>query len=114
MRSAAEQDLERQLTVLVTAERLTRERELFVLERQRMDLLSAEKELQGMRESTFWSGSYLLDARLIAMGFQWIPSRWMHGSVPPRGGSSVDISIRGPRANISGIIEQLAAKILEV
>ena len=60
VRSTEAQELERQLTVL-TIERLTRERMLFVLERRRMDLLSAEKELAGMGESAFWSGSCLLD-----------------------------------------------------
>jgi len=48
--SGEAQDLERQLRAL-TIERLTRERALFVLERRRMDLLSAEKELKGMVES---------------------------------------------------------------
>ena len=60
LQSSDAQELERQFTLL-TLERLSRQREVFVLERQRMELLTEEKELRGIPEDAFWNGSYLLE-----------------------------------------------------
>ena len=53
--SAEAQEAEQQLKLL-TIQRLSQERQFFVLERQRMQLLSEEKELKS-DESAFWNGS---------------------------------------------------------
>ena len=68
VRSGEAEETERQLTPLAV-ERLSREREILVLERQRMDLLSTEKELRGRDESAFWSGSHLLEGMLDRDGY---------------------------------------------
>ena len=57
--SADGAETERQLKLLVI-QRLSQEKELFVLERQKMQLLSEEKELKA-DDSAFWNGGYLLE-----------------------------------------------------
>jgi hypothetical protein len=56
--SAEGAETEQQLKLL-TIQRLSREKELFVLERQKMQLLSEEKDLK-LDDSAFWNGSYPL------------------------------------------------------
>src|SRR4051812_30069369 len=68
LQSAESREAERQLTLLAI-ERLSREPRLFVLERRRMQLLTAEKELNGLDDSAFWDGSYLLDGTLDNQGY---------------------------------------------
>ncbi len=110
LRSREAQELERQLTLL-TIERLSRERELFVLERRRMESLSAEKELKGMEESAFWNGSYLLEGIVDRDGFSKENLTVSARLVPPGGGAPVNIEINGSRSNLSEAIERLAAKV---
>lgn len=110
-RSTGAQETERQLTSLVT-ERLTRERELFVLERRRMDLLSTEKELQGMGESSFWNGSYLLEGTIDRDGYSKETVTVDARLIPPQNGRGIEISIKGPRENLGEVIERLVAQIL--
>jgi hypothetical protein len=112
VRSVEAQELERQLTVLLI-ERLTRERELFVLERRRMDLLSGEKELPGMGESTFWSGSYLLDGTIDRDGYSKEVVTVHARLAPPQGGASIALAVEGARTDLSGVIDQQARKIME-
>ncbi len=68
MKSSESETLERQLSLLLTR-RLSQQRELFVLERRRMDLVTAETELQGIDETPFWNGSYLLDGVIDRDGY---------------------------------------------
>jgi hypothetical protein len=68
LRSRAAEELERQLTLL-TIERLSREQQVFVVERRQMQRLSAEKELHELDESAFWNGSYLLEGIVDRDGF---------------------------------------------
>lgn len=110
-RSAGSQETERQLTSLVT-ERLTRVRELFVLERRRLDLSAAEKELQGMGESSFWNGSYLLEGTIDRDGYSKETVTLDARLIPPQNGRGIEISIKGPRENLVEVIERLAAQIL--
>lgn len=112
VRTAAAQETERQLTLLAT-ERLTRERELFVLERRRMDLLSAEKELQDVGESAFWNGSYLLEGTIDRDGYVQETVTIDARLVAPQGVTPTTISVRGARAKSGELIEQLTSKILE-
>jgi len=60
-------ETERQLKLL-TIQRLSQEKELFVLERQKMQLLSEEKELKA-DDSAFWNGSYLLEGVVDQNGY---------------------------------------------
>ena len=51
---------ERELTFLLTS-RLTKETELFVLERRQLQDAAFEKESTSLEEAAFWNGSYLID-----------------------------------------------------
>jgi hypothetical protein len=111
VKSAAAEELERQLTIL-SIERLTRERELFVLERRRMDRLSNEKELAGMGESEFWNGSYLLEGTIDRDGYS-AKTVTVHARLlPPRGGVAVDIVVSGPRASLAEVTGQLVEQLM--
>lgn len=110
-RSSGAQETERQLTSLVT-ERLTRERELFVLERRRMDFLSTEKELQAIGESSFWSGSYLLEGTIDRDGYSKETVTVNARLIPPQNGRGIEISIKGLRENLGEVIERLVAQVL--
>lgn len=109
-RSAEAQELEQQLTLL-TVDRLTRERELFVLERRRMEVLSWEKELKGKGESDFWNGSYLLEGTIDRDGYVRETVTISARLVPPKGGTPQLIEISGGRTNLAEVINRLAEKI---
>ncbi len=111
VKSAEEEAVERQLTVLAI-ERLTHERPLFVLERRRMELLSAEKELQGMNETAFWNGSYLLEGVIDRDGYSKENVTVHARLVPPKGGAPVPIEISGSRTNLAALINQLVSKVM--
>ena len=112
LRSREAEELERQLTLL-TIERLSRERQMFVLERRQMQLLSAEKELKGMDESAFWNGSYLLEGTVDRDGFNPETLTVSARLVPPKGGAPVDIETSGSRTNLAEVISRLTAKVME-
>jgi hypothetical protein len=107
-----ERELERNLTLL-TIDRLTHERQVFVLERRRMQLLSAEKELGGVAESAFWDGSYLLEGTIDRDGYSVDKVTLSARLVPPQGRAPLAIELRGSRTNISEIILQLTSKVLD-
>jgi len=52
---------------LLAIQRLSRQPELFVLEREQTRRLSQEKEF-GLDETAFWNGSYLLDGSIVQNG----------------------------------------------
>ena len=112
MQSPETREEERQLTAL-TIDRLTRERQLFVLERRKLQLLSAEKDLKGMDDSAFWNGSYLLDGTLDRNGFTRDKITIDARLVPPKGGATLPIEVSGSRTNLSDVVNQLADKICE-
>ena len=115
LRSAIElgesREAERQLTLLVI-ERLSREPRLFVLERQRMQLLTAEKELKGLDESAFWDGSYLLDGTLDNKGYSKDTITISARLSPPKGGSPSLIEVSARRTNYTEAVNQVADKVL--
>lgn len=102
--------LEQQLTTL-TIEHLSRQRELFVLERRQMGLLGAEKELNGLGESPFWNGSYLLEGVLDRDGYSQ-DRVTANARLTPPGGAPIEIAIAGPRGDLGALAGQLSAKIL--
>ncbi len=111
--SASSLVTERQLTLLVV-ERLSREPQLFVTERQRLNLLATEKALAGIDDSAFWDGSFLLDGTLDNAGFSPDQLTVSARLVPPKGGVAIPIEVSGSRTNLSEVINRLAEKILAV
>ena len=67
IQSDEEKETEQELKSLAI-QRLSEEPQFFVLERQKMQLLSEEKALQS-DESAFWNGSYLLDGVIDQNGY---------------------------------------------
>ncbi len=111
-RSREGEELERQLTPLAI-ERLSREREFFVLERQRMELLTSEKDLRGASETAFWNGSHLLDGVLDRDGYSKDTVTLNARLTPAQGGAPVLIDVSGSRTNLSEVLDRLVQKIRE-
>ena len=115
LRSAVSSDegveTERQLKLL-TIQRLSREPQFFVLERQKMQLLSEEKELKS-DDSAFWNGSYLLEGIVDQNGYSKETVTINARLTPPKGGVPLLLEASGSRTNLAEVINQLAAKIIE-
>ena len=105
-------ETERQLKLL-TIQRLSQERQFFVLERQRMQLLGEEKELKA-DESAFWNGSYLLEGVVDQNGYSKDVITINARLTPPKGGAPLLIEVSGSRTNYAEVINRLAAKITEL
>lgn len=112
IQSVEAREAERQLTLLAV-ERLSREPQLFVLERRRMQLLTAEKDLQGLDEDAFWKGSFLLDGMLDNGGYSPKTITLSARLTPPKGGAPVTIEVSGSRTNFTEVVNRLADKVLE-
>ncbi|HAO79596.1 MAG TPA: hypothetical protein DCQ92_11595, partial [Verrucomicrobia subdivision 3 bacterium] len=102
-------ETERQLKLL-TIQRLSREPQLFVLERQQMQLLGEEKELK-LDDSAFWNGSILLEGVVDQNGFSQETVTINARLTPPKGGSLMLLEVRGARTNLAEVINQLAVKV---
>jgi curli biogenesis system outer membrane secretion channel CsgG len=110
--SADEQETERDLKLL-TIQRLSQERQLFVLERQKMQLLSQEKELKS-DESAFWDGSYLLDGIVDQNGYSKNTVTVDARLTPPKGGAPLSFEVSGSRTNLAEVVNRLAVKVTEL
>jgi hypothetical protein len=110
MKSSETEELERQLTALAI-QRLSHERQLFVLERRKMELLASETELKGLNNSAFWNGSYLLDGTIDRDGYSKDTLTLSARLVPPNGGTPLAIEVRGSRTNLNEVINRLAEKV---
>ncbi|EEF57909.1 CsgG/HfaB family protein [Pedosphaera parvula] len=115
LRSAASspesKQFEHQLTELLL-NRLTHEKELFVLERRKLDKLTTEKEFSKTEDSPFWNGSYLLEGIVDKNGYSKEEATISARLVPPGGGTPVEIEISGKRNQPEQMIEQLARQIM--
>ncbi|HVU09531.1 MAG TPA: hypothetical protein VHG89_13440 [Verrucomicrobiae bacterium] len=115
LRSAVQSDeaseTETQLKLL-TIQRFSQERQLFVLERQKMQSLSEEKELN-VDDLAFWNGSYLLEGVVDQNGYSKDIITINARLTPPKGGAAVTIAVSGSRTNLAEVINQLAAKIIK-
>jgi hypothetical protein len=111
VQSAAGQSIEKELTVLLI-HRLTREREVFVLERQYMSEVLVEQKLQP-EESPFWTGRYLLDGVVDQDGFQAGQAKLNARLVSAGGGAIVNLEVSGSRTNLAGLTEALVGQILK-
>jgi hypothetical protein len=109
-KSKEEQELERQLTLMLTA-RLVHEPELFVLERRRMGTLAEEQELKGMPESAFWNGSYLIEGALDRDGYS-AEQATIHARLVPARGPAVEAQVAGHRNDPTALVERLTDQIL--
>ncbi len=107
--SAQGRETERQLTLL-TIERLARERNLFVLERRRMELLGAEKDLK-LDDSPFWKGGYLLEGVVDQEGYSANRVTLDARLVPPKGGTPIQIKSSASRTNLVEAVNQLAVEL---
>ncbi|MDR3457389.1 MAG: CsgG/HfaB family protein [Verrucomicrobiae bacterium] len=107
--SVEARETERQLKLLVI-QRLSQERQIFVLERQRMDFLEEEKRLK-LDDSTFWNGSYLLEGVVDQNGHSQETVTINARLTPPKGGAPVLIEAAGSRTNLTEVINQLAAEV---
>jgi len=112
VQSTDAQETERQLKLL-TIRRLSQERQFFVLERQRMQLLSEEKELKA-DESAFWNGSYLLEGVVDQNGYSKDVISINARLTPPKAGAPLLIGVSGSRTNYAEVINRLAAKVTEL
>ena len=110
--SAEAQETERQLKLL-TIQRLSQEKQFFVLERQRMQLLNEEKELKA-DESAFWNGSYLLEGVVDQNGYSKDTITINARLTPPKGGAPLLMEASGSRTNYSEAINRLATKVTEL
>lgn len=112
IQSVDEEKIEQQLKLL-TIERLSQEKSLFVLERQKMQLLGEEKQLKS-DESAFWDGSYLLDGVVDQDGFSPDTVTISVRLIPPRGGNPMLFEANGSRTNLAQVINRLAEKVTEL
>jgi hypothetical protein len=102
-------ETERQLKLL-TIQRLSQERQLFVLERQKMQLLGEEKELKS-NESAFWNGSYLLEGVVDQSGYVKDTITVDVRLTPPKGGAPMQFQVSDSRTNLAELIDRLASKV---
>ncbi len=108
--SAEGRELERQLTCLAI-ERLSEEKQVFVLERKKMQALVAEKEGQGLDDAPFWNGSYLMEGVLDRDGYS-AENLTLHVRLaPPDRGAPVEFVITESRTNLAAVVESLAVKV---
>ena len=107
--SAEGAETEAQLKLL-TIQRLSQEKELFVLERQKMQLLDEEKTLKA-DDSAFWNGSYLLEGVVDQNGYSREIITINARLTPPKGGTPLLFEVSGSRTNLAEVINQLVAKV---
>ncbi len=107
--SADAAETERQLKLL-TVQRLSQERQYFVLERQKMSLLGDEKDLKA-DDTAFWNGSYLVEGVVDQNGYSESTITLNARLTPPRGGAPILLVASGSRTNLAEVINQLVAKI---
>ena len=112
VQSAEAQETERQLKLLII-QRLSQERQFFVLERQRMQLLGEEKELKA-DESAFWNGSYLLEGVVDQNSYASETITINARLTPPKGSAPLLFEVSGSRTNYAEVINRLAAKVAEL
>ncbi len=109
--SADSEALERELTLLLY-NRLIREKDVFVLERRRLEFLTDEKDTADATENTFWHGSYLLEGVLDPKGFNQDTVAASIRLSPPDKTAVVTLDVSGPRTNLPAVINDLALRIL--
>lgn len=93
-------------------DQFSREKELFVLERQRMELLLEEKELQLDQEASFWNSAYLLDGVVDRDGYADDTVTLNARLTPPNGAPSIQLEAAGARRNLVEVVNRLCDKVV--
>ena len=91
--------------------RLISQREIFVLERQRMTLLGAEKELKDMQESPFWNGAYLLEG-VVERGGATREAINVNARLVAPGRPSLTVSGKSDTGDLNALVDQLARDLI--
>ena len=112
IRSPEAEQTERELTLLLI-NRLTHQPNLFVLERRRMELLTARKNLKGLDDTAFWNGSHLLEGIVDQNGYSREMVTINARLRQPRGGAETAIEVSGPRSNLPVVVDALVRRALE-
>lgn len=107
--SGEARETEQQLKLLAI-QRLSRERQFFVLERQKLDLLGEEKALSA-DETAFWDGSYLLEGLVDKNGYSPDTMTIDARLTPAKGGAPLLFHVSGSRTNEAGVLNELVLKV---
>lgn len=92
-------------------DRLSLEDHLFVLERERMDVLVEEKDFHPDDESSFWKGAYLLDGIVDRDGYAKERVSINARLNRPGRATPIQIDVSGPRTNLTEVVNQLCNQI---
>ena len=108
--SAAGAETEKELKLL-TIQRLSAERQLFVTEREKLQAAAEERGLAG-DETAFWNGSYLLEGVIDQNGYSAETLTINAQLTPPKGGVPVALAVSGSRTNLAAVVNALALKVV--
>jgi hypothetical protein len=111
LKSPQAESLERELNTLLY-NRLMKEKELFVLERRRMELLTTEKQFAISTNSEFWNGSCLLEGIVNKEGTSSNKVTITAQLKPPGGASPISLETAGTRDHLPDLISALVSWIL--
>ncbi len=109
MLTAGAVSLDREVTDLL-ARRLLQYPDIFVLERRRLDQLASEMALESS-SSTFWNGSWIVEGEINPEGGV-KGELTLRGKLRSPGGGVVEVGVSGARQNLSGLIAELAGKLV--
>lgn len=103
-------ELEQQLQTLVV-QRLSREPQLFVLERQKLQQATEEKGLL-KDETAFWNGAWLLEGVVDQNSYSKHTITLNVRLTPAKGGPPAQFEISGSRTNLTEVINALAVRVV--
>jgi hypothetical protein len=95
---------------LLAIHRLAQQKEIFVLERERMQDLNWEKSLSA-DESAFWNGAYLLEGTIDQRGYAKDVITVDALLRPPKAGQPLSVSVNGSRTNFAEVINRLTDEV---
>jgi hypothetical protein len=103
--------IEQQLNILLD-HRLMSQREFILLERRQLGALAAEKELQQVEDTAFWTGSHILDGIIDKDGI--VPGKVTLSMTlqPPNNRPKVQFEVSGDKQDLPGLVELMMAKLL--
>ena len=108
--SAAGAETEKELKLL-TIQRLSAERQLFVTEREKLQAAAEEKGLAG-DDTACWNGSYRLEGVIDQNGYSAETLTINAQLTPPKGGVPVALAVSGSRTNLAAVVNALALKVV--
>ena len=111
VKSVSGEALEQELNS-VLVRRLLHRKEIFLLERQKLQPLAQEKKLKGLADAPFWTGSFLLEGTLDRNGYNRETLTLSARLTPPGKRAPIDFEVSGRRSDPLPLINELASKIL--